>query len=190
MTASRLLLASKRTKRCGGGVKPPKGDNPKVRILRSDARRLRVRVQLPAVQFVPREAGGKAWTQLVLQNSAPGGAPGTPGIPVVSDILAVPDGAKMKLSVNDVDKILIDGVDVFPVQPDPVDQETEPRPDFLKPPFADLPFQLNDKAYAKDSWCRRSPQTSTHSARCATSTSAPCRSRPRSTTPTRRSSCS
>ena len=47
----------------------------------------------------------------------------------------------MKVSVNDVDKILIDGVDVFPVQPDPVDQETEPRPDFLKPPFADLPFQ-------------------------------------------------
>ena len=108
----------------------------------------------------------------------------------MSDILAVPDGAKMKLSVNDVDKILIDGVDVFPVQPDPVDQATEPRPDFLKPPFADLPFQLNDKAYAKDSVVRQSPQTSTHSARCATSTSVPCRSPPRSTTPTRRSSCS
>ena len=151
LTASRLLLASKRTKRCGGGVKPPKGDNPKVRILRSDARRLRVRVELPAVQFVPREADGKAWTQLVLQNSGLGGAPGTPGIPVVSDIFAVPDGAKLTLSVNDVDKILIDGVDVFPGQPDPVDQETEPRPDFLKPPFADLPFQLNDRAYAKNS---------------------------------------
>jgi hypothetical protein len=149
--ASRLLLASRRTKRCGGGVKPPKGDHPKVRVLKSDARRLRVRVQLPAVQFVPREADDQAWTQLVLQNSGLGGAPGTPGIPVVSDIFAVPDGAKMKVSVNDVDKILIDGVDVFPGQPDPVDQETEPRPDFLKPPFADLPFQLNDKAYAKNS---------------------------------------
>ena len=151
VNASRLLLASKRTKRCGGGITLPKGDNPKVRVLRSDARRLRVRVQLPAVQFAPREADGQAWTQLVLSNSGTGGAPGTPGIPVVSDILAVPDGAKMKLSVNDVDKILIDGVDVFPAQPDPVDQETEPRPDFLKPPFADLPFQLNDRAYAKDS---------------------------------------
>ena len=151
VTASRLLLASKRTRRCGGGVKPPKGDNPKVRILRSDARRLRVRVELPAVQFVPREADGQAWTQLVLQNSGLGGAPGTPGIPVVSDIFAVPDGAKLKLSVNDVDKILIDGVDVFPAQPEPMDQETEPRPDFLKPPFADRPFQLNENAYAKDS---------------------------------------
>ena len=150
MTASRLLLASKRTRRCGGGVKPPKGDNPKVRILRSDARRLRVRVELPAVQFVPREAGGQAWTQLVLQNSAPGGAPGTPGIPVVSDILAVPDGAKLKVTVNDVDKIFIDGVDVFPVQPEPVDQDTEP-PNFLKGPFADRPFQQSENAYSRDS---------------------------------------
>ena len=151
VTASRLLLASKRTRRCGGGIKPPKGDNPKVRILRSDARRLRVRVELPAVQFVPREADGQAWTQLVLQNSGLGGAPGNPGIPVVSDIFAVPDGAKLKLSVNDVDKILIDGVDVFPAQPEPMDQETEPRPDFLEPPFADRPFQLNENAYEKDS---------------------------------------
>ena len=40
---------------------------------------------------------------------------------------------------------------MFPGQPEPVDQETEPRPDFLKPPFADRPFQLNEKAYAKNS---------------------------------------
>ena len=149
MTASRLLLASKRTRRCGGGVKPPKGDNPKVRVLKSDARRLRVRVELPAVQFVPREAGGKAWTQLVLPNSESPGAPGTPGIPVVSDVLAVPDGAKLKVSINDVDKILIDGVDVFPVQPDPVDQDTQP-PNFFKGPFADRPFQQNENAYARN----------------------------------------
>jgi len=149
LDASRLLLASKRTKRCGGGVKPPKGDNPKVRVLKSDTRRLRVRVQLPAVQFVAREAGGKAWTQLVLPNSDSPGAPGTPGIPVVSDVLAVPDGAKLKVSVNDVDKVLIDGVDVFPVQVDPVDQEF-PAPNFLKGPFADRPFALDEKAYAKN----------------------------------------
>jgi hypothetical protein len=149
LNASRLLLASKRTKRCGGGIKPPKGDNPKVRVLKSDARRLRVRVQLPAVQFVPREADGKAWTQLVLPNSDSPGTPGTPGIPVVSDVLAVPDGAKLKVSVNDVDKILVDGVDLFPAQPDPVDQEY-PAPNFLKPPFTDKPFQVNEKAYARN----------------------------------------
>jgi peptidase C25-like protein len=149
VTASRLLLASKRTRRCGGGVKPPKGDNPKVKILKSTAQQLRVRVELPAVQFVAREEGGKAWTQLVLPNSDAPGAPGTPGIPVVSDVLAVPDGAKLRVKTNDVDKVVVDGVDVFPVQPDPVDQDTEP-PNFLKGPFADRPFQMSKHAYATD----------------------------------------
>jgi hypothetical protein len=147
--ASRLLLASKRTKRCGGGVKPPKGKNPKVKILKSNARQLHLRVQLPAVQFVPREADGKAWTQLVLPNAPASGKPGSPGIPEVSDILAVPDGAKLKLTTNSVEKIAVDGVDVFPVQPDPVDADTEP-PNFLKGPFAQGPFQQNDNAYSKN----------------------------------------
>jgi hypothetical protein len=149
VTASRLLLASKRTKRCGGGVKPPTGDNPKVKILKSNSKQLRLRVELPAVQFVAREADGKAWTQLVLPNAPASGTPGTPGIPEVSDILAVPDGAKLKVTTNEVEKIAVDGVDVFPAQPDPVDEDPPP-PNFLKPPFSDLPFQLNEKAYSKN----------------------------------------
>jgi hypothetical protein len=149
VSSSRLLLASKRTRRCGGGVKPPRGDHPRVRIMTSNAEQLRVRVELPAVQFVSREEGGKLWTQLVLPNSDAPGNPGTPGIPVVSDVLAVPDGATIKVKTNDVDKITVNGVDVFPVQPDPVDQDTEP-PNFFAGPFADQPFQLNKKAYAKD----------------------------------------
>jgi hypothetical protein len=146
---SRLLLAKRKTRRCGGGVKPPKGDNPRVSVLRSDEQRLRVRVQLPEVQFVAREAGGKAWTQLAVPNSDAPGAPGTPGIPVVSDVLAVPDGARLRVSVNDVDKIEMGGVDVFPVQPDPVDQATPP-PNFLAGPFADRPFQLSERAYRRN----------------------------------------
>ena len=51
----------------------------------------------------------------------------------------------------------------------PVDQDTEP-PNFLKRPVRGRPFELNERAYAKDAWCRRSPPTSTRSARCATST--------------------
>ena len=41
------------------------------------------------------------------------------------------------------------GVDVFPAQPDPVDQDTAP-PNFLAGPFADAPFQMNAKAYNKN----------------------------------------
>ena len=149
LRSSRLLLATKRTRRCGGGVKPRRSDHPRTRIMQSDAERLRVRIDLPELQFVPREAGGKLWTQLVVPNSDAPGTPGTPGIPVVSEILAVPDGATIQLKTNDVDKVVVGGVDVFPAQPDPVDQDTAP-PNFFKGPFADAPFQLNEKAYAKD----------------------------------------
>jgi hypothetical protein len=149
LASSRLLLASKRTRRCGGGVKPRRSDHPRARILQSDAQRLRVRIDLPELQFVPREAGGKHWTQLVVPNSDAPGTPGTPGIPVVSEILAVPDGATIQLKTNDVDKLTVGGVDVFPAQPDPVDQDTAP-PNFLEGPFADKPFQLNKRAYARD----------------------------------------
>jgi peptidase C25-like protein len=149
LNSSRLLLASKKTRRCGGGAKARRGDNPKTKVLSSDERKLHVKIQLPEVGFAPRQAAGKAWTQLVLPNSDAPGKPGTPGIPVVSDVLAVPDGATIKVQVNDVNKVALDGVDVFPAQPDPVDQDTEP-PNFLAGPFADLPFEINKKAYASD----------------------------------------
>ena len=149
VTSSRLLLASKRTRRCGGGVKPTRGDHPRTRVVTSNNQRLRVRVELPAVQFVPREEGGKLWTQLVLPNSDAPAEPGTPGIPVVSDVLAVPDGATVQVRTNDADKITVDGVDVFPAQPDPVDQNSE-QPNFFRPPFSERPFQLDEKAYQQD----------------------------------------
>ena len=74
---------------------------------------------------------------------------GTPGIPVVSNVLAVPDGAQIQVKTNDVDKVKMTGVDVFPAQPDPVDQDTAP-PNFLAGPFADAPFQMNARAYNRD----------------------------------------
>jgi Peptidase family C25/Propeptide_C25 len=147
LDASRRLLASRRTRHCGGGSKARPGDNPKVRVIGSDGRRLRVRVQMPEVGFSPAQGGGKTWTELSLPNSDSPSKPGTPGIPFVSDVLAVPDGAKMALTVNDVDKIAMDGVDVFPAQPDPVDDDT-PAPDFDSGPFADAPFRFNRKAYS------------------------------------------
>ena len=150
LTSSRLLLASRRTRRCGGGVKlRQRGDHPTVRLMTSSENQLRVRVALPAVQFVPREAGGQSWTQLVVPNSDAPGTPGTPGIPVVSNVLAVPDGAQIQVKTNDVDKVKMTGVDVFPAQPDPVDQDTAP-PNFLAGPFADAPFQMNARAYNRD----------------------------------------
>src|SRR4051812_36951628 len=59
MDASRALLASKRTRRCGGGVKPSTRETPKFEVLKSDANGMRLRVQLPALRFVPAPGGGR-----------------------------------------------------------------------------------------------------------------------------------
>lgn len=149
MQGSRRLLASKRTKRCGGGVKPNSASRSKFRILKSNAKGMRLRVQLPALRFVAQTGGGKSWTQLVLPNTDAPGKPGSPGIPVANSIIGVPDGASVAVKTGHTTSYTVGGVNVFPVQPDPVDQDTPP-PNIFKPPFADPPFTLNRDAYAND----------------------------------------
>jgi hypothetical protein len=155
LTASRLLLADKRTKRCGGGgAKPSTLSEAKTSVLSSDINGMRVRVELPAVQFTPRSAGGKSWTQLVLPDTSTGlGDTGAPGIPVVASSFAVPDGATVAVKTGKTDSYTLDGVDVFPTQPDSVDAAAPTpgaKPNFGKAPFADAPFTIDRKAYASD----------------------------------------
>ncbi len=146
LKASSRLLASKRTRSCGGGTKPSRRRNARFKVLKSDANGMKIRVQLPELHFVPRIAGGKAWTQLVLPNTDAPGKPGTPGIPAASDVLGVPDGAKLIVKSGDVDSYVLDGIDVFPVQPEPVDALAK-APNFNKPPFSGKPFAFDASAY-------------------------------------------
>ncbi|HXR31107.1 MAG TPA: C25 family cysteine peptidase [Solirubrobacterales bacterium] len=146
LKASSGLLASKRTKRCGGGTKPSRLANTKMKVLKSDANGMKVRVQLPELQFVAQTGAGKTWTQLVLPNTDAPGDPGKPGIPVASEVIGVPDGAKLIVKSSDVDSYTLDGVNVFPAQPDPVDEITK-APNFNRPPFAAKPFTIDPKAY-------------------------------------------
>jgi hypothetical protein len=148
LQASRLLLADKRTKRCGGGVKPSKLKSTKTSVLSSDKNGMRLRVKLPGVRFAARSGGGKSWTQLVLPNTDAPGAPGTPGIPTAASTFGVPDGASVDVDPGKTTSYTLDGVDVYPVQPDTADANTN-APNFLKPPFAAAPFKLSSKAYDK-----------------------------------------
>ena len=98
MKASRRLLSDRRTKSCGGGVVVPTATAAKPNVLSSDVNGMKLRVELPAVQFVEKSEGGKSWTKLVLPNTDARGSPGSPGIPVSSSVIAVPDGATMKVT--------------------------------------------------------------------------------------------
>lgn len=146
LNATRLLLTDKRTRRCGGGVAPSRRASGTATVLSSSIESLRLRVQLPEVRFAPRIAGGRNWTQLLVPNTDAPSKPGTPGIPVVSSTYAVPDGARVVITPLKTQSYTVDGVDVFPAQPESVDQN-RPRPDFTKPPFAAKPFTLDASAY-------------------------------------------
>lgn len=150
LSASRRLLADKRTKRCGGGVTPSTLAAVKTTVLSSDENGMRVRVQLPALTFTPQTGGGRIWTQLTLPDTdAPAGT-GKPAIPVVSSTFGVPDGAKLSVLPGASESYTIGGVDVFPRQPESLDQDpsSPPRPNFDKSPFAAKPFTIDSHAYA------------------------------------------
>lgn len=146
LKASTRLLASKRTKRCGGGIKPSKLSETKVEVLNSDVNGMKLRVKLPTPRFVPRTGGGKLWTQVMLPGTEAPSAPGKPGIPVASSVLGVPNGAKLVVKADAIDSYTVGGVNLFPAQPDPVDAVTPP-PNFQKPPFTASAFTFDPKAY-------------------------------------------
>ena len=142
--ASRSLLASKRTKRCGGGGTPSTLSESQATVLRSDENGKTLRVKLPQLQFVSEEGGGKTFTKLVARGTdtlgAPG-APGAPGIPVSSEVIAVPDGAQLEVKATKTRASR--SAALTSSRPDPVDQaggQTE-APNFFAPPFApEAPF--------------------------------------------------
>ncbi len=149
--ASRKLLSDKRTKRCGGGVIPSTLKAAKTTVVSSNANGMILRVALPGLNFSSQTGGGKSWTQLTLPNTGAPAAPGKPGIPVVSSTYGVPDGATVTVKAGSTESYVIDGVDVYPTQPDVVDGDT-PKPDFLKNQFATAPFQIDAKAYRSDAF--------------------------------------
>ena len=155
LKSSRLLLSSKKTKRCGGGVKPSKRKRAKVKILRNTPGGFRVRVTLPKVNFIPKTGGGKSWTQLGIAGNAPTGN-GKPGIPNTGEVFGVPNGAKVSVDSSSVKSSTIGGVNVYPGQPDVVDT---PEPNFNKPPFTNKPFTINHDAYNNDSLFPPKPAT-------------------------------
>jgi hypothetical protein len=145
VTASRALLGSSKTKRCGGGVKPNKLEETKTEILQSDENGMKLRVDLPALRFADADGGGRTWTQLALPETGTPAQPGSPGIPVVSKTVGVPEGATMKVDATKATSYTIDGVDVFPAQPEAMDQGAP----FDKPPYSTPPFQVDNGEYRK-----------------------------------------
>ena len=156
MVASERLLASKATRKCGGNVKPSALPEARTTVGESTTDGMKLTVELPDLQFVPRTGGGKTWTQLVLPKTDTPAPPGTPGIPASSSTFGIPDGAEVEVQAGKTTGYSIEGVDVYPSQPDPVDQDNPP-PNFFAGPFADAPFTLDKGAYKSKSLVPAAP---------------------------------
>ena len=87
-----------------------------------------------------------------LPNTDAPGADGTPGIPVVSSTFGVPDGAKVEV-VREQLRVVRDRRRRRVPEPAgaaPTLASNDPKPNFLKPPFATKPFTIDKAAYRED----------------------------------------
>lgn len=139
-----LLLADVRTKRCGGRKTARFGGSSGASVVRSTPEGITVRVNLPDPQLIPKTGGGQAWEQLVMPGLDTSGAPGQPGVPATAETFAVPEGAKVEVTAKQASGYTLDGVNLYPAQPEPLDGLAD------EPRFADKPFTRSPGAYASD----------------------------------------
>ena len=168
LKASRKLLSDRRTKSCGGGVIPSTRKSAAATVMSSDANGMRLRVSMPQLQFAPQNGGGKNWTQLVLPNTDTLGNDGKPGIPVVSQQFGVPNGATLTVVPGTTESYKIEGVEVFPTQPEALDDNPIPgppggdpnnplKPNFDAGQFKQPAFTIDNSAYKTDGFVPAAP---------------------------------
>jgi hypothetical protein len=141
------LLQHPKAKRCGGG-KPSKVTEPAAKVLRSDEKRLRLRLQLPAPKFVAQQAGGKEYQQILMEGMGETSNVGEPGLPTFSKFFGVPQGANVNIDVNGTQGYEVPNVELYPHQEDAVDAPIAPVPGAPdQSEFENPPFERNGKAY-------------------------------------------
>jgi hypothetical protein len=136
LAANVALLALPRARPCGGRrvtVTQARSD-----VLESDERHLRLRLSLPLPTFAAHQVGGSEYQQIFMEGAGETSDVGKPGLPSLAKLFAVPEGADVSVTVNDTTGYDLRGVNLYPHQPDPVDQGpgSEPPPStFLEDPF-------------------------------------------------------
>jgi hypothetical protein len=133
------------TRRCGGGGLTRAGTALTTRVRRSSKRVLRMHVTLPVARWDARRGGGNDFIGLNMDGTDAIGGTGDPGVPAFTRLFAVPRGARMSVKVTNARGYTLDDIDLFPKQPQAVDEEP---PGFLPDStFADRRFRIDRGAY-------------------------------------------
>ena len=120
VTLNAALLQSPKARRCGGRRSPV--TEAKAKVLSSSEKRLRMRIQMPPPRFVSHQVGGKDFLELAMEGMDVSGDVGKPGLPMKSTFFAIPEGANVDIDVSNVKSYTIQGVELYPLQEQPVDQ--------------------------------------------------------------------
>lgn len=147
LQAEALLKFSSKTKNCGGGATPPR-TNLAGRVPEQSTKGLTVQLGMPVPRFDGTTVDSKSFIGLRAGDLAPQGAVGEPGLPFASQVIAIPEGASVKVTPESSDGITLSGVDLAPVQEDAPDQEPQP-PVFNaeSPELRAKPLALSNTAY-------------------------------------------
>lgn len=142
------LLGTAAAAQCGGAAVPPTTKaGPVVQVVSSDKNGLQLHVSLPAARFVARLGGGRVFTDMAMDGVGLHNRIGAPDIPTFNTFFAVPMGADVSLQLLGTSSYTLGGVDLWPEQEQPVDDN----------PFGDKPFTIDTVVYSTNASFPRSP---------------------------------
>ncbi len=97
-------------------------------------------VELPGVRVTPISQGKAVFQALSARNTNPMSAAGRPGLPVFTQVLAVPKNARVTVQIGLRELARYSGFRVYPTQHSPGDNREEPLP----------PFAYDEKFYSQN----------------------------------------
>ncbi len=147
------LMQLPKARACGGG-EASTATEAGSSVLSSDEKHVSFRVNFPQPTFAAQQVGDDEFQRMFMEGTGESGDVGDPGPPIFSSFFAVPLGADVSVTVNDAKGYDLKGVELFPVQKEPVDGKPSGIPaleqiDGLPPvsTFMPGPFQIDKKAY-------------------------------------------
>ncbi len=94
------------------------GDTPGFSILVDDGASLRMEFTLPALAIEELSISGKLYQALTINGGSIDGEAGEAGLPTITKIISIPEGATVSARVLNADRQVLQGYRIFPVQPD------------------------------------------------------------------------